>query len=103
MQTLLLQSPEHAGFFINWDLEPTIRFYEDILGPERAVKFIVSNSQMRGGVLACNLTGRLIPRCKMMISAGMTLDETNTLNMCHLSNVKFERWMAENLDGMKKN
>ena len=74
------------GLDIDRNLEPTISFFESLLGKDIGKTLMYNHPAL----LKCSLSKRLIPRRAIMIAKGITFDEKNTKKMCYLTNEKFE-------------
>ena len=99
-ETRLSYSPEQAlallidktalySCDIDRNLEPTICFFEKLLGPEEGLSLIIDNPN----VLTSSLSKRLIPRRERMIAAGVSFSKPTARIMCGFSNDKFNDWI----------
>jgi hypothetical protein len=94
VRLLLLRNPQLIGLDIKKNLDPTIDFFEGLLGPERARPFLVVKSYL----LKNSLANRLIPRRDRMMELGMEIDDEATVyKLCMKTNIQFDAWLQESM------
>jgi hypothetical protein len=80
-----------AGADIDKNLEPTISFFESILGAE-VLPLLVKHPVL----LNYSLANRLIPRSDRMVKAGMAFDQLHVRRcMCDMTDLDFDAWLED--------
>ena len=97
VRLLLLKNPILVGLDITKNLDPSITFFDDILGPELARPILSRN----GRLMMTSLANRLIPRRDKMIEAGIEFNETTVAQLCMNTNVQFDEMLKEHVDATK--
>jgi hypothetical protein len=85
LSDVVRRMPSVLGLNIETNMEPTITFYEDCLGSDAAITFIVNSPR----VLNSSLEKRLKPRLAECQEAGIPIDKGTTERMAMYSE---DRW-----------
>ena len=83
-------------FDIDNNIEPTIKFFESLLGPEDGLSLICSSPSILGG----SLSKRFIPRRERMIDYGVSFTKKTASHMRFLANDNFDGWTDDREKGI---
>ena len=89
--SLLSTQTSLMAYDIETNIEPTIDFFESLLGSEQGLALI----KWHPALLGASLSKRLIPRRERMISVGVVFDDMNAKRMCYKTNDQFEKWLED--------
>jgi hypothetical protein len=90
VRSIFLAKPDFIGTDLVKNMDPTITFFESLLGPERGLRLLRSNITF----IRCSLVNRLIPRRDMINELGIYLfNESMVAVMCTKTDTQFVAWL----------
>jgi len=98
LRALILQYPVFLGANVIDNIEPSIAFYEDLLGVDEALAHIQKNFN----VLNYSVEKRLVPRRERMESAGLEITEKDLRAITRKTNAQFDEFIEQKLVLEKK-
>lgn len=98
LRALILQYPVFLGANVIDNIEPSIAFYEDLLGVDEALAHIQKNFN----VLNYSVAKRLVPRRERMESAGLEITEKDLRAITRKTNAQFDEFIEQKLVLEKK-